>query len=324
MTSAPETEESTESFAALFEGQEQPIVRRNLRVGDSFEGPVVYIGSDVVLIEIDGKRQGAIDSAELVDADGAMALEVGARVRAQVVAIDRDGNIKLGRQAQARGGIDAFVQARAAGLAVEGVVAGVNKGGLDVECGGVRAFCPMSQVDRFQVTDPSSFVGKTLRFAVTEIRGKNVVLSRRTLLEREAAEARDQTLATLRVGSELTGTIVRVKDFGAFVDLGGVEALLPAGDVLRDRKTKLESQLHPGETIEVVVRAIGEPEENRRGERVRKITLALRASSEEREALVDAAPRGAKGKRDPGQAAGSARQKQGFGTLGDLMAKLKK
>jgi small subunit ribosomal protein S1 len=325
MTSAVETDEGMESFAALFEGQPKQAAHRHLRVGDSFEGPVVFIGAGVVLVEIDGKRQGALDVGEVTNAEGELTVEVGARIRAQVVQIDRDGNVKLGRSAPKGGGVEAFEQAKAAGLSIEGVVKGVNKGGLEVECGGTRAFCPMSQIDRFQVTDASSFIGKSLRFAVTEVRGKNVVLSRRILLDREAAEAREQTLASIGVGAEITGTVVRVKDFGAFVDIGGVEALLPAGEVVRDRKTKLEEKLREGEKVDVVVRAIGEPEPNKRGEVVRKITLGLRANGDERDALGEAAPRAPKGKREGGgQGGGKPAAKQGFGTLGDLMAKFKK
>jgi small subunit ribosomal protein S1 len=326
MTSAVETDEGMESFAALFEGQEKPAGHRHLRVGESFEGPVVYIAGDVVLVEIDGKRQGAIDAAELTNADGEITVTIGQRIRAQVVQIDRDGNVKLGRQAAKGGGTEAFEQAKAAGLPVEGVVKGVNKGGLEVEAHGTRAFCPLSQIDRFQVTDASSFVGKTLRFAVTEVRGKNVVLSRRVLLDREASEAREQTLATLGVGAEITGTVVRVKDFGAFVDIGGLEALLPAGEISRDRKTKIEDVLHEGDKVDVVVRAIGEPEANKRGDMVRKVTLSLRANAEERAARGETeAPRGPKGgKREGGQGGGKPAQKQGFGTLGDLMSKFKK
>lgn len=325
MTSAVETEEGMESFAALFEGQEKTAGHRHLRVGESFEGPVVYIAADVVLVEIDGKRQGAMDATELMNAEGELTVEIGSRIRAQVVAIDRDGNVKLGRQAAKGGGVEAFEQAKAAGLPVEGIVKAVNKGGLEVECGSTRAFCPMSQIDRFQVTDASSFVGKSMRFAVTEVRGKNVVLSRRVLLDREAAEAREQTLATLGVGAEITGTVVRVKDFGAFVDIGGLEALLPAGEVVRDRKTKLEEKLHEGDKVDVVVRAIGEPEANKRGEMVRKVTLGLRANADERAAMGESAPRAPKGKREGGgQGGGKPAAKQGFGTLGDLMAKFKK
>jgi small subunit ribosomal protein S1 len=332
MTSAVETDEGVESFAALYEGQEKPSGHRHLRVGESFEGPVVHIAADVVLIEIDGKRQGAIDATELMNAEGEMTVVLGSRIRSQVVAIDRDGNVKLGRTAAKGAGSEAFEQAKAAGLPIEGTVKGVNKGGLEVEAHGLRAFCPLSQIDRFPVTDPSSLVGKQFRFAVTEVRGKNVVLSRRVLLDREAAETREQTLATLGVGAEITGTIVRVKDFGAFVDIGGIEALLPAGEVSRDRKTKIEEVLHEGDKIDVTVRAIGEPEANKRGEMVRKITLSLRANAEEREARGDAeaaaprAPNARGGKREGGQGGGGSKgaPKPGFGTLGDLMAKFKK
>ena len=334
MTSAVETEEEgTESFAALYEGQEQTVAHRHLRVGDSFEGPVVYISADVVLIEIDGKRQGAMDPAELQNEAGVLTVELGSRVRSQVVGVDQDGNVKLARTLGRNAGSEAFAQAKAANLPIEGIVRAVNKGGIEVEAYGVRAFCPLSQIDRFPVSDPSSLLGQSMRFMVTEARGKNVVLSRRTLLDREANEMRDQTLATLGVGSEITGTVMRVKDFGAFVDIGGLEALLPAGEISRDRKVKIENMLREGDKVDVVVRAIGEAEPNKRGDMIRKVTLALRATGEEREArgendrtASDARPKGRRegGGQSGGQSGGSSAPKPpkpGFGTLGDLLKK---
>ena len=101
---------------------------------------------------------------------------------------------------------------------------GINKGGLEVDLGGgTRAFCPLSQADAKFLEDPKELIGQSLRFLVTDVRdgGKNVVVSRRALLQREASEAAAQNASALVVGATVRGTVTAVRDFGAFVDLGG-------------------------------------------------------------------------------------------------------
>ena len=136
-----------------------------------------------------------------------------------------------GRGSEGRGDLTTAVQT---GLPVEGLVTAVNKGGLEVDVHGVRAFCPVSQLELRPVADPSTYVGKRLEFRVTRYeddrRGPNVVLSRRALLEEEMQARAVDTRAKLSVGAVLSGVVVALKDFGAFVDVGGIEGLLPASE----------------------------------------------------------------------------------------------
>src|SRR3954454_15809206 len=182
------TTEKEDSFAAMFEQQPvAPRKRRAIRVGDRLDAVVVQVGRDAVFVELDGKQQAFFEAAEVRDLDGTIAMKVGDKVTAHVVEVNEEqGVVRLGRSLGKPGSVAALEQAKLSGLGVEGKVTAVNKGGLEVELGGTRAFCPMSQVDarRIEEEDAKAMIGQTLKFMVTDVRegGKSVVLSRRALL----------------------------------------------------------------------------------------------------------------------------------------------
>lgn len=267
-----------DSFAAMFEREAAPKRRRNVRVGERLEGVVVSVGKDTVFIELDGKRQALMDAIDLRGADGALSVKEGDKIAASVVEVDdRRGIVRLGRSLGRPGNLAMIEQAKESGVAVEGKVTGVNKGGLDVDLGGARAFCPISQVDTRRTEDASGFVGQTLRFVVTDVKdgGRNVVVSRRALLEREARES--AASVDLTPGAVLRGTVTSVRDFGAFVDLGGVEGMIPRSEIAHDRRVAVEDALKPGDTVEVQVREVKDAPSPKGGAPVRKITLSLKA-----------------------------------------------
>ena len=276
-------------FAALFE--EQAAVdraggrkrRRNAKPGDRVEGVVVQVGKDSVFVEIDGKQQAYIEN------DGSLGdVKVGDTIAAVVVEADeRHGQIRLARTL-ARGetsGVGALEQARDAGLAVEGKVSALNKGGLEIDLGGVRAFCPLSQTATRTSEDARALVGQVVRVLVTEVAdgGRRVVVSRRALAEREAAEAQERAASELTIGAVTRGTVTGVRDFGAFVDLGGVEGLVPRSEIAHDRNVAPADALAPGDVVEVQVQAIKRDENDRL-----RITLSLKALAKEPETAVAA------------------------------------
>ena len=139
-------------------------------IGESAEGGVVKATRGSVFLELDAKRQAWIDAQGLTGPDGVLTVKVGDTVAAHVIEVDgRTGAVKLGRSLGKKGDITSLEIAREHGLAVEGKVMSVNKGGPEVHTDAVRAFCPTSQPDNRYVADPQSFVGTTLRFLVTEI-----------------------------------------------------------------------------------------------------------------------------------------------------------
>lgn len=150
-----------------------------------------------------------------------------------------------------------------AGEAVSGLVEKEVKGGYEVTVAGERAFCPYSQIDRFR-KDPAEYVGRKFDFLVSEYskddRGINVIVSRRALLEVQAAALKEAVLAELNEGETLNGTVTRVMEFGAFVDLGGLEGLIPAREVAWDRVEDLNAVLKSGDTVTVKVMRIDREE----------------------------------------------------------------
>ncbi len=277
-----------DSFAALFaqiekaepKSKTQARPRRDARVGDTLEARVIQIGRDTVFVELDGKRQAYMDAVELRAADGTMTVAVGDKITAPVVEVDpKSGNVRLGRMVGRPGSTAALEQAKASGLPIEGKVTGINKGGLEVEVGPARAFCPMSQADNKFVEDPSVFLGKSFHFIVTDVRdgGKSVVVSRRALLEREAREASSKMIKELQKGSTVRGTITSVRDFGAFVDLGGIEGLIPVSEISHERGVSASERVKPGDVVDVQVRDIKEVTPQRPNDPTVKITLSLKA-----------------------------------------------
>jgi len=296
------SEKSSDSFASLFEAETRGQKSQKSRLpalGDRVRAEVVQVGKEAVFVELAqagaGKRtQAFMDLLDLPrDADGQTSIKVGDTVEAVVISID-GGEVRLGRTMGAPKGLAELENAHAARVPVEGKVTGVNKGGLEVEVAGIRAFCPISQADRGFVQNPQELVGRSLLFVVTEVRegGKRVVLSRRAALEQESKAKSADTLAKLVVGAVLRGTVTAVREFGAFVDLGGLEGLIPNQELSHDRSARAEGVLTAGDSVEVQVREIKDAVD-KRGEKVTKITLSLKAlSADPWETVASVAPVG--------------------------------
>jgi small subunit ribosomal protein S1 len=276
-------DDNSESFAALFEQQSAAggvKKRKGPRVGDRIEGTVVKVGTDSVFIELDGKQQAFLDAAELRAPDGTMTVREGETIRGIVLEVDdRQGYVRVGKSMGRATNVAGLELAKASDMPVVGKVTGVNKGGLEVDIGGAKAFCPMSQIGAKFVEDPSTLVGQSLAFMISEIRegGKGVVVSRRAALQREADESRGETLKKLGVGAIVRGTVTGVRDFGAFVDLGGVEGLIPRSEIAHDRSVSASDALKAGDVVEVLVREVKEVPPAKPGAATHKITLSLKA-----------------------------------------------
>jgi small subunit ribosomal protein S1 len=283
-----------DSFAALFESQAAPPRRaRALHVGDKIDAVVVRVGKESVFVELDDKQQAFIDTVELRDPDGQVSVKEGDTLSARIVEIDlAQGLVRLGRSLGKPGSLAAIEQAKASQIGVEGKVTGVNKGGLEVDLGGgTKAFCPNSQADAKFVEDPKALIGQSLRFLVTDIRdgGKSIVVSRRALLQREASEAAERSASTLVVGATVRGTVTAVRDFGAFVDLGGIEGMIPRSEVTHDRSLAVADALRPGDLVEVSVLEVKDVVPTKPGGATKKITLSLKALADDPWAKLDLA-----------------------------------
>jgi small subunit ribosomal protein S1 len=256
-----------EDFAAMFEASEKA---RQFKRGQTVDGTIVAIGPKVALVNIGGKGEAELDVAELKDADGDIEVNVGDRITAMVVSTS--GGIALSRKgvrnaATLRELEDAFN----AGLAVEGKVTQAVKGGYEVRIARERAFCPLSQIDTARTEEPNVHVGKTYAFQVIEYKngGKDVVLSRRKLLEAEKRASADEVRKMIVPGAVLTGRVASVREFGAFVELGGgIQGLLHVSEMGWTRVTNPNEIVAPGDQITVKVLRVDEA--------THKISLGLR------------------------------------------------
>src|SRR5437762_7988951 len=222
---------------------------RRVAAGDVIGGRVVAVGSTAAFVSVGGKAEATIDLGEFRDpATGEVQLHEGDEIEATVVDDGaRSGSIVLKRVAGRGGHVPGELeQAFAHGIAIEGLVTGENKGGYDVQIGSVRAFCPGSQIDRRRI-EGAQYVGQRLRFRITKLEagGRNVVVSRRQLLDEEATKQAAVVWAELRVGAVVAGTVTSLRDFGAFVDLGGVDGLIHVSELGYGRAS------HPSDVLQV-------------------------------------------------------------------------
>jgi small subunit ribosomal protein S1 len=257
----------SEDFATLFAQHE---ARRTLEKGQLVKGRVIQITAEHVFVDVGGKGEAWIDRAELADAEGQLRVKVGDEVEATVVSTGDEIRLshRLRQGAQAR---EALAMAAETGVPVEGKVAGVIKGGYEVTVGGLRAFCPFSQMDLRRAESEQDYVGRVLEFRVTRYAegGRNLVLSRRALLEEQAAAAAVETRKKILPDAVLSGTVVSLADFGAFVDLGGVQGLVPMSELSHARVERAGDRLRVGETVTVKVVRLDEAKG--------RITLSLKA-----------------------------------------------
>ncbi len=267
-----------EDFAALFAASEGARTReRRLAAGDVVRGRVIAVGAAAAFVSVGGKAEATIDLGEFRDpATGEVQLHEGDEIEATVVDDGaRSGSIVLKRVAGRGGHVPGELeQAFAHGIAIEGLVTGENKGGYDVQLGSVRAFCPGSQIDRRRV-EGAQYVGQRLRFRITKLEagGRNVVVSRRQLLEEEAAEQARAVWAELRVGATVAGTVTSLRDFGAFVDLGGVDGLIHVSELGHARASHPSDVLQVGQRVEAQVVKLEPDPKGGRG----RVGLSLRA-----------------------------------------------
>src|SRR5207253_5323584 len=234
--SQPSAEESAagsaDLAAMLAESQQQKPGK--LRTGQKVTARIAHLGGEVAFLDLGGKGEGIIDLRELRNEKGDLLVNPGDAIEGYVLSLT-EGNVVVTRSVPKGAGREIVQQALDSKIPIEGLVTGQNKGGLEVDLGGLRGFVPASQVDLRFVEDQSQFVGQRLRFRVTEIRGGNAILSRRALLEEERAAQAAELRKRLEVGAQIEGTVTSVRDFGAFVDLGGLEGLVHVSELSHAR-----------------------------------------------------------------------------------------
>ncbi|HEV8578825.1 MAG TPA: S1 RNA-binding domain-containing protein [Thermoanaerobaculia bacterium] len=279
--------------------QEAPAKSDDPAVGQKVSGRILSIGEEWGFVDLGSKSEARIATAELKDAEGNLTVKEGDTLSATVAGTDPEtGALLLRRRAGGKGKRPAEVvpeirQAAEANLSVEGLVTGLNKGGAEVQLYGMRAFCPLSQLDLRYVEDPQKFVGQKLMFKVNRLeegnrggRGPNIVLSRRQLLEEEQQARAAETRQHLRVGAVLKGKVTSLTTYGAFIDLGGIEGMLHVSEIGHTRTAHPQDVFSLGQEVEVQVIKIEKGKDEKRPERI-----SLSRRSLERDPWRDAVSR---------------------------------
>lgn len=251
MTDRQTTETAGGSFAELFASSE-----RAMKEGEVVRGTVLGIDGENVHVDVGFKSEGLIPLWELMDDNGRVLVKPGDLVDVLIEEVeDADGRIALSKEKADRLKIwDEISRAYEADEAVEGHVVSRVKGGLSVDIG-VKAFLPGSQVDLRPVRNLESLIGERLSFKIIKFnkRRGNIVLSRRALLEKERERQRRETLTTLEVGQIVDGVIKNLTDYGAFIDLGGIDGLLHVTDMSWGRVNHPSEIFQVGDQIKVKV-----------------------------------------------------------------------
>lgn len=246
--------EVEEDFASLLEKSSGASER--LTPGQKTKAQVVSISGDLVYVDVGGKSDGVIDLSEFVDEKGAPSVQVGDAIEAYFVGV-QDGIRKLTTMVNGYSAatLGAIREAFEAGVAVNGEVRREVKGGFEVSIGGVRCFCPFSQIDLKGGREGGLYLGRTFPFKVIEYEnnGRNVIVSRRVILDAERKERLVKLKESLSVGMDVEATVRSVQNFGAFVDLGGVEGLIPASELSWDRSARPQDMLTAGQKVNVKI-----------------------------------------------------------------------
>jgi small subunit ribosomal protein S1 len=245
-----ESAEQGESFAKLLE--KNGTKSQRLAPGQKVKARVVSISGDLVYIDLGGKSEGVIDLAEFIEEDGSVRIREGEEIEAFFLSV-HDGIRKLTTLINGYSAVElkSIQSAYEAGLPVNGEVKREVKGGFEVQVGEVRCFCPYSQIDMRGGREGGIYLGQTFPFKVIEYEedGRNIILSRRVLLEQEKQAGIERLKETLKEGNEITGRVSSLQKFGVFVDIGGMEGLIPISEISWTRIERPEDQLSLGQEV---------------------------------------------------------------------------
>lgn len=274
-----------DDFATLFEqsmatgaAAAAPARSKRLKAGQVVQGTVVAIGDDTIFVDVGTKAEARLDRNAVTNAEGTLEVAVGDPIKATVA---HPGGREPPRLvlSYGAGGLDtaALELAVQSGTPVEGEITRAVKAGLEVTVGGVRAFCPASQVDLAYVADLEVFVGQRHFFRVLEVRegGRSVVVSRKALLLAEREQKAADLATRLQEGAELDGIVQSIQPYGAFVDLGGLQGLVHVSEMAHSRVSSPSDVVSVGESVKVKVTSIqqgasGKPKDMR-------ISLSMKA-----------------------------------------------
>jgi len=257
-----EEEGDGESFAALYEQSAQKSTW--LEPGQKLTARVLKVSAEWIFIDTGQKGEGVVDRKEMTDLDGNVTVKEGDSLSAYFLSSSHGEMRFTTRLGGGASGSSQLEDAWRSGVPVEGVVEKEIKGGYEIKLGGTsRAFCPYSQIALRRVENPEALIGTRLTFRITDYaeNGRNIVVSRRDLLEEEQRRLRDEAQAGLSEGMTVSGTVTSLQDFGAFVDIGGLEGLIPMSEIGWTRVKDVREVLSVGQQLKVVIKSIDREKE---------------------------------------------------------------
>jgi len=243
------------SFAEMF--NEKDATQDRIEPGQKVRAEIVRITKEWVFIDLGGKSEGALAMSELLDQQGNPTVKEGDTIDVYFLAVERNEKIfttKIGGAAVKAHLEEAFHS----GIPVEGTIQKEIKGGFEVKIGGGRAFCPFSQMGLRKTADNEQFIGQQYAFKIVEFRdnGRSIIVSHRKILEEHRAVLKEELKDTLQVGQTIKGVITSIRDFGAFVDIGGIEGLIPISEIGWGRVADIHSVLEEGQNVEVAIKSL--------------------------------------------------------------------
>lgn len=242
----------SEDFAELFASYESQR-KAALKAGDKVSGTVISIGQKSVFVDCGASVDGIVEREELLNEAGEMSVAEGDTLELYVIGLS-DDSVRLSKALTGVGGLNMLEDAYSSRVPVEGKVKEIIKGGFHIEVLKRRAFCPVSQIDARYVANPEDYVGQTLQFRITKLTegGRNIVVSRRALLEEEQREASAGFFEKIAVGDVVEGVVTRLAAFGAFVELvPGVDGLVHISEISWARIQEPSEALSVGDRVRV-------------------------------------------------------------------------
>lgn len=262
--------ETEENFETLF--KESSKLPDRLEPGQKVKSIVVGISGDLIYIDLGGKTEGVVELKEFLDEAGECRVKAGDEIEVFFASVQNG----LKRFTTLTRGLSAvhlsdLRNAFEAGLPVSGKVKSELKGGYDVSMGKARCFCPFSQIDVRGNRETSTYIGEIFPFKILEFEddGRNIIVSRRVLLEEEQALQKEKLKEALKTGMEIKGKVKSIHDFGIFVDIGSMDGFIPLSELEWDRTKKPEDVLSPGQEVTVKIIALDWAKD--------RLTLSLKA-----------------------------------------------
>ena len=243
-----------ESFADLFKDNGPP--KKQLSPGQKIKAVVVDVSQDSIFLDVGGKSEGFVDRKELEDETGDVTVETGDTLEVYFLSSARNEMLFTTKIGGGSTSLAHLEEAYRNGIPLEGFIKKEIKGGFEVTVAGkIRTFCPYSQMDIRRISDAEDYVGEHMLFRITEYKenGRNIILSRRIILEEEREEKRELLKETLQEGMTVQGVITSIQKFGAFVDIDGIEGLIPISEIGWSRIEDIQEILTEEQKVEVVI-----------------------------------------------------------------------